>query len=534
MDRLALSVVTPYNSTMPSTFKRCSVGGLAALLAVALASPILGEPARELTIGVREVPALPDPATALDGTTPLIARQVFETLVQYKEGGSDIEPALAVRWSPSRDGLTWTFALREGVKFHDGALLTAQHVVASFVRQMSPDHPLHPNPPAAWPRLLRGLPGVVKEVRAPDSRTVQIQLLLPYAPLLTVLAHPAFSVIHEVAGASGASQWVGTGPFRLGEVASGRIVLEANPGYWGGPPKLDRIVFLEVTDEQAEAELDAGRLHVWIPSVAPRRLEGALSIPGWQVGVLALQTEKAPFAKKKARQAVAAALDPSLIAAAVEGVAVPLQSFLPPGVWARREGSPIMLADPSGAQRLLAEAGAPTGVTSTLLVSDAPGVVDRARLAEALRVALGSAGITVQLRTENPQVTAQLSQLGDHEMVLIDAVVAGGDPHLFLYPLSTSEGATKGAGAVNLSFYRNPRLDDLLIRASQVAWRPDRLRLYQRAQAILAGDLPWIPLYVRLHWAVVRPEVRSLRLHPSGFHRLDRVWVEAEARGTAG
>jgi len=506
------------------------VVGVAALLVGGVVSPVGAQLAGELRVGARAIPAIPDPATALDGTTPLIARQVFETLVQYKDSGSDIEPALAVRWWPSRDGLTWTFTLRDGVRFHDGSLLTAKDVVASFERQMSPDQPLYPNPPAVWPRLLRGLPGVVKEVRAPDPRTVQIQLLLPYAPLLTVLAHPGFAVFKESAGEGGVRRWLGTGPFRITELASGRIVLEGNAGYWGGPPRLDRIVFLETTDEQAAADLDDHRLDIWIPPLAPHKLEGALSIPGWYVGLLALETEKAPFSKKKIRQAVAAGLDPALIAAAVERVAVPLQSFLPPGVWGRREGSPIMVGDPNGARRLLAEAGVPKGITTTLLVSDAPGVIDQARLVEAIRLALSSAGISVEVRIENPQVVAQLSQHGDHEMLVTEARVAGGDPHLFLYPLSTSEGATKGAGALNLSFYRNPRLDDLLIRASQLGSRPERLRLYQRAQAILADELPWIPLYVRLHWAVVRPGVRNFRLHPSGFHRLDRVWVEADAR----
>ena len=526
IDRLALSGVSPYNSTMLCGLKGCRVLGLVACLLASAASPVGGEFPRELRVGVRTIPAIPDPATALDGPTPLIGRQVFETLVQYKDGGSDIEPALAIRWSPSKDGLTWTFTLREGVRFHDGTPLTARDVVASLERQMSPDRPLHPNPPAVWPRLFRGLPGVVKEIRAPDPKTVQIQLLLPYAPLLTVLAHPAFSAIKE----GNAPWWVGTGPFRVADLAAGRIVLEANPQYWGGPPRLDRIVFLETTDEQAEADLGGGRLDVWIPAVAPRRLEGALSIPGWQVGLLALQTEKAPFSKKKIRQAVAAGLDPALIAAAVERLAVPLQSFVPPGVWGRREGSPIMLADPNGARRLLVEAGVPEGFATTLLISDAPSVIDQARLTEAVRLALSLAGISVQARAENPEVVAQLSQFGDHVMLLTEAQVAGGDPHLFLYPLSTSEGATKGPGALNLSFYRNPRLDDLLIRASQLAWRPERLRLYQRAQAILANDLPWIPLYVRLHWAVVQPEVRNLRLHPSGFHRLDRVWIEVDPR----
>ncbi len=502
-------------------------GGGAALLLLALVSPVEGQPGRELRVGVTGIPAIPDPATAMDGAIPLIGRQVFDTLVQYREGSSDIEAGLAVRWVPSRDGLTWTFTLRDGVRFHDGTPLTAQHVVASLERQISPDHPLYPNPVAVWPRLLRGAPGVVKQVRALDPKTVQVQIMLPYAPLLTVLAHPAFSIISVAPGEAGTTRWLGTGPFRITELAPGRIVLEANPAYWGGPPRLDRIVFLEVADERAEADLEGHRLDVWIPSVAPRKLDGALSIPGWKVGLLALQTEKEPFSRKKVRQAVAAALDPALIAVAVERVAVPLQSFLPPGVWGRREGSPILTADPAGAQRLLAEAKVATGFAPTLLVSDAPAAIDHARLAEALRASLTAAGISLEIRTENPPVAAQLSQLGDHEMVLTEGEVAGGDPHLFLYPLSTSEGATKGPAALNLSFYRNPRVDDLLIRASQLAWRPERLRLYQRAQAVLAEELPWIPLYVRLHWAVVRPEVRNLRLHPSGFHRFDRVAIES-------
>jgi peptide/nickel transport system substrate-binding protein len=111
-------------------------------------------------------------------------------------------------------------------------------------------------------------------------------------------------------------------------------------------------------------------------------------------------------------------------------------------------------------------------------------------------------------------------------MALAEGTVLGGDPHLFLYPLSTSEGATRGRQAFNFSFYRNPRLDDMLIRASQLSARPERQRLYQRAQAVLAEEMPWLPLYVRLQWAVARPEVRGLRLHPTGFHRLSGVTLE--------
>jgi len=172
--------------------------------------------------------------------------------------------------------------------------------------------------------------------------------------------------------------------------------------------------------------------------------------------------------------------------------------------------------------RLLREAkriAAESGKTLTAVIEDL------------LRESLARAGIALELRVEPAPVVRQASQQGEHEWLLTEAQVDGGDPHLFLYPLSTSEGATKGPSAFNLSFYRNSRLDDLLVRASQLAFRPERRKLYLRAQGVLADELPWIPLYVALHWAVVRPEVRGLRLHPSGFHRLDRVWSAPEAGG---
>ena len=179
---------------------------------------------RDLRVGVGAVPAVLDPATSLEGVTPLIARQIFETLVRFREGTSDIEPALALQWNVSKDGLVWSFRLREGVRFHDGIPLAAHHVAAVFERHLSQDHPLHPNQPAVWPRLLRGLPGVVKEVKAIDAKTVQITLVLPYAPLLTVLAHPAFGVIRGVPGEKAPVRWLGTGPFRLAESAPGRVI----------------------------------------------------------------------------------------------------------------------------------------------------------------------------------------------------------------------------------------------------------------------------------------------------------------------
>jgi peptide/nickel transport system substrate-binding protein len=485
---------------------------------------------REARIGVVGLPAAVDPSAALEGPMPLLARQVFDTLVAYREGSTDVDPALATRWSVSRDGLVWSFTLREGVKFSDGAVLTAAEAAASFNRHLRHDPAVAPSP--VWGALVRGVPGVIKEVRAADARTLEFVLQQPYAPLLTVLAHPGFSITRAVGGPDAAPRFLGTGPYRIVDVSPGRIALEAVPWTWRGAPRSERLVFLEVRDDDAaEAEFDAGALDVWFPPLPPRRVQWSLSTPGLHVGYLAFQTEKEPFSRKNIRQAVAAALDPAVIGDALDRVAVPLQSFLPPGVWGRREGSPVLGGNREAAKRLLAQGGWPRGFTPTLLVTGDGGPVNVAKLAETLQQTLALADIPIQLRLDEATAARAAVQAGDHDVALAGASVAGGDPHLFLYPLSTSEGASKGPRAVNLSFYRNPRQDDILIRASQLSFRAERERLYRRAQVLLADDVPWIPIYVRLEWAVVRPEIRGLRLHPTGFHRLDNLSLEPTLGG---
>ena len=329
-----------------------------------------------------------------------MARQVFETLVAYAPTSTDVQPSLATRWSVSRDGLTWSFTLRDGVRFHDGTPLTATDVAASFARQLSAEGGGAAGRPV-WSALLRGVPGVVKEVRASDARTVQFVLAQPYAVLLTVLAHPGFGVVKLASEPEGPARLLGTGPYRLAEAAPGRIVLEAQPGHWALTPRAERIVFVDVaSEERAEADLDAQALDVWFPARPPRRTEGALSAPGPRVGYLAFQTEREPFSRKKIRQAVATGIEPAALSAALERVAIPLQSFLPPGVWARREGSPILAGHRQAAKKLLVEGGWPRGQRATLGVAPSDGVLDIQRVAEAIVAALGAIDIPVQLRGE--------------------------------------------------------------------------------------------------------------------------------------
>ena len=479
---------------------------------------------RELRIGAPGVPSALDPGAALEGTSPLIARQVFDTLVAWREGSTEIEPALATRWNASRDGLVWSFDLREGVKFHDGSPLTAREVAASFERQLKPDA-LGAN--RTWPALLRGSPGVIKEVRAPNSRTVEIVLVQPYAPLLTVLAHPGLSIAKPSSAPDGAGRLIGTGPYRVVDASVGRLALEAMPGYWAGPPKSERLVFLDVSaDDQAESELDSRSLDIWFPAGPPRRAEGALSAPGTRIGYLAFQTEKEPFSQRTLRKAVAAAIDPAILGQTLDRAAVPLQSFLPPGMWGRREGSPILGGSRTTVKALVKESRWPKESKPTFLVPAEMAPLNLPKLAETIQLLLSSDVLPLNIQVEPEGTMRSLLQAGAFDMALTEATVAGGDPHLLLYPLSTSEAAVRGPRTMNFSFYRNQRLDDVLIRASQLSFRSERQRLYLRGQAMLAEELPWLPIYVRLQWAVARSDVKGLRLHPSGIHRLDTVSLE--------
>jgi peptide/nickel transport system substrate-binding protein len=499
-------------------------------LAVALAGVAIGAavvagapagPAGELRVGVSRLPESLDPALA-SGPGLVVLRQMFQGLVEASERG-DLEPGLATQWTISRDGLTWTFRLRPDVQFHNGASLTADIVVASLGRHLSATDATEPAEP--WLRLFRGKSAIVRGVRRGPSGTVEIQLTQPFSPLLAALAHPALAI--AVTQIDSPVPFFGTGPYRLVERTPGRMVLEAADPAEAVRPA--RLVFEETADDAAAiAELQpGGRLDVLFPR-APPAFGGlglqVVTAPTRQVGLLVLRSQTGVLVRKPVRQAIAIGLDPALVGPALGRMARPHAAYLPPGAWAVRT-APSPVHDAIRARRLLAEAraGAPT---LTLLAPEASTGVDTARLAEAIRLSLAVAGITVPVRQATADVYLQALRQGEGELALMEVEELLDDPHFVLRPLVASDGAIPGA-ATNVAFYRNPVADGMLQRASQLGFRPERLRLYQRLQAQLAEDLPYLPLYVRLQWAVARPGVRDLRLEPGGRHRLDRVWIEA-------
>jgi peptide/nickel transport system substrate-binding protein len=199
----------------------------------ALASLILLATAADtLVVGLLADPGRLDPHRATDLLSAAVVVNVCEPLVRFRPGGSRPEGALATTWA-TIDRRTWTFTLREGVRFHDGTPLDAEAVVANLERL----------------RRLRAFPGRAERA---GPYVVTIALDRPDAALLATLSQPFFALQSPKRLTDDlADRAVGTGPFRLASVRPGQVELEANPDYWAGPPRLRRVVFRRLSDEDA-------------------------------------------------------------------------------------------------------------------------------------------------------------------------------------------------------------------------------------------------------------------------------------------
>ncbi len=496
-----------------------SVAALVTLLAVARVS--VAAPTGHLHVGVPRVPASLDPGAATVSADLLPMRLLYEGLVAFGDKG-DIEPALATAWVVSKDGLVWTFRVRPDVLLHDGTPLGVDDVVAALAERVSADEP--PESAPTWVRPFRGANRLVREVRRGEGASVQVVLAQPYAPVLALLAHPGLGL--AIPRAVGPRS--GTGPYRVVELAPGRLVLEAAPTWRGEPPQSARLTLHAMADDAAALGGlgPGGPLQAAMVAAPPAWAALGLQVvaaPTWRVGLLALRTDRGLTSRKAVRQSVALALDPALIQPALGRWAAPHAGWLPPGTWAARDAGPLPF-DLARARRLLAQV-APLDPTLTLLASDQVSGPEAAGIAEAIRLSLGAAGFRARVRLESPDAAGAAARQGTAELTLHEELLEVNDPDIFLRPLLATDGTTLGS-ATNVAFLRSPLIDGMLLRGSQLGFRPERFRLYQRLQALLAEEVPYVPLYVRLQWMVTRPGVRGLRLDPMGLHRLERMSLE--------
>lgn len=469
-----------------------------------------------------------DPALVLDGESAKVCDMIFDTLVQYKENTTELEPALAEMWENSPDGLTWTFHLRQGVTFHDGSPFNA-HVAAFSLNR---------------PKAQTGdfFKQIISHIMALDESTLEIQLNTPYAPFLTTIASTENSIVSQAAvmhyGQDFENNPVGTGPFKFVQWdRDDQIVLHASDTHWAGKPAIDKLVFRSIPDNSERyMELQAGNLHVMefpnpdvLSEIQGDPMLDLLMQPSLNVGYLAMNMDKPPFDNLKVRLAINHAFNKSeIIENLYQGTGIPAKNPIPPTLWSYDDTIEDYPYDPELAKQLLAEAGFPDGFTTTLwaLPIPRPYIPNGQALAEILQTQLREIGIEATIVTYDWNTYIEKTQNGEHDMAML-GWSASADPDNFLYYLLSKTTAQK-PDALNIAFYRSDEMQDVLDRARASTDHNERIELYKQAQAIFHRDVPWVPLAHAQRLLVINRKVKNLKLSPSGWKYLRSVMLNME------
>lgn len=476
-----------------------------------------------------------DPAIIEDGESAKVCDMIYDTLVQYRENTTDLEPALAETWTRSADALTWTFYLRDGIHFHDGTPFNADAVVFSLSRPLVLFRDFHDQ--------------FINQIIALDPLTVQIQLKMPYAPFISTLAGTSFSIVSPAAIQNLGEHPVGTGPFKFVRWEKGdKIVLNANNNYWTGKPALNCIIFRSIPDNAMRlAELQAGNLHIMefpnpdeIPMIQSDPQLELLKQPSLNTGYLAMNMEKQPFDNLKVRLAINHAINKvDIVERLYHGLGIPAKNPIPPTLWSYDDSIEDYEYNPELAKQLLAEAGYPEGFETMLwsLPVPRPYIPDGMALAEEIQSDLQNVGIKANIITDEWEAYLNKTATGEHDIAMLGWIADVADPDNFFYSLLSIPNAEKPA--YNISFYRNEELQMILDRARMstdadiqalqdidmgrgevVTDRDVRIRLYQKAQAIVHRDAPWVPLAHAQRILVIHRDVKNLKLSPLGWKYL--------------
>jgi ABC-type transport system substrate-binding protein len=472
---------------------------------------LLAAPTDTLVVGTLADPVSLEPHRATDLVSIAVLGNICEPLVRYRADSDRPEPALATSWA-TRDNRTWTFTLREGVRFHDGAPLDAEAVVVNFEHL----------------RRERGFPGQALRI---GPHAVELTLERPNAALLATLSQPYYTLQSPRALADD-SVPVGTGAFRFRSARPGLVELESSPEYWGGAPRIRHLVFRRYPNEAAlAAALVAGKVDVTSSvgqaRIAELRQQPSLALDsktGLNLAYLALNNERPPFSDRRVRQAVARAIDRrGLIDANLGGHGEPARNPLPPSLLGYAAATKELRLDASAVQRLLADAGLASGFSATLLAPETPRpyMPSPLALASQLREQLAAALVRAPLQqvASWPEFVDRLAR-GEYEMAVIGWQADSVDPNDFLSALLGSE----SIGTTNRSRYRSPLMDAILRRARMAHTQDERLAAYREAQDLFQKDMPFVPLYHVSVFTAYNRSVRGLSEGPTGLVRYDKAW----------
>jgi peptide/nickel transport system substrate-binding protein len=485
-----------------------------------------------LVFGTAADPVVLDGPLVSDGESLRPIDQIFEGLVNLKPGTTKLVPSLALSWKASKNGLAWTFVLRNGVKFQDGTTFNAAAVCFNFSRWYNFPGPLQSDAVSYyWNTVFGGFahpaagnPGpdksLYKGCKANGTGKVTISLTRRSSSFIGALALTNFGIASPTAlkkyqadagtvdsngvfhptGTFGTQHPIGTGPYMLKSWSVGdKLVLVANPHYWGKKPKIGTIIFKPISDNAARLQaLQTGEIQGYdlvdpadIGTVQSSGKTKILNRPAFNVGYVGINQKFKPFDNPLVRQALAYALDrDSVVKGFYAGRGQVANQFLPPLVNGfATKGVPSYSYNPAKAKQLLQQAGVslplavdfwyPTNVSR-------PYMPNPQQNAEAFGASLNNSGFKVTFHSApwRPDYLAAV-QGGKAELYLLGWTGDFGDPANFLNVHFGQQSDMFG--------FNNPALFNLLQKADSETNLETRTALYQKASIMVMTYLPMVP-----------------------------------------
>ncbi len=510
---------------------------LAALAVVVACTGGESSPARRSLVDSRDTydPRSLDPALSTDVPTGRAVAYVFDGLVRFTPD-AQIVPGLAREWTVSPDGLTYTFHLRSGVKFHDGRPFSSRNVINSFRRALNPatkgsrGWPLYPM--AGAKDYAEGRAKTLSGISAPDDTTIVIRLAEPFAIFPKLLAMPMASIIPDSVPSNFGEHPVGTGPWKFVEWKHDDYLLFArNPDYWGGTPKTDSLRSRIIPEPStAVAEFEAGNVDVlYVPEGETRNWEEtddkkALleSAPALRMLYIAINTTRGPLADPRVRQALNYATDArAILEGIMSGRGNLAAGVIPPALPGGDSARKGYTRDTARARQLLAAAGHSSGIDIELWSSQTPPFP---RIAQTVQANLADIGVRVKLIQRDASSMREAARAGQTDMALKDWFADYPDAEDFLYPLLHS--ANKGVGG-NVSFYSNPKFDKLVSDARREQNEAKRVSMYRDADLMAFNDAPMIYLFFYKELYAVQPWIGGFKV-PSIF--TGQPWTDVQIK----
>jgi peptide/nickel transport system substrate-binding protein len=463
------------------------------------------KPSGEITIAQGVDAESLDPMVTTNAGSRSMMKALFDSLIVLDSNLAP-QPALATSWENPND-TTWRFKLRQGVKFHDGSPFNAEAVKYSLERFVDPNTK-NPNANDLKP---------IKEIKVVDDATIDLITDGPWAAMLNTQYNVTMvspSAI-QAAGDQVGKKPVGTGQYRFVEWVPGeRLVMEANPDYWGPKAKLQRITWKPIPETSTRlVALRTGQAD--LISNVPPQLAGELNqpdlklekVPGIIITIMFNHAVK-PFDEVKVRQALNHAVNvDEIIQFVLGGAATRLASATKPGMLGHDPDLKPYAYDPELAKKLLAEAGYPNGLEVTLDAPNGRYLNDKA-VAEAVAGQLAKIGVNMKVNIPEWNALVQKIVKQEAQCFLIGTVEPATE---IAFPRTFKSG-----GSMYQSYKNNEALD-LIDRANRTLDRTERDKLFRQANHLVQKDAPWLFLYAQQDTFGLRARLQGFEARPDPY-----------------